>query len=235
MNRVTKDKVIAIDGPCGSGKSEIARRVAEKLDFVYIDTGAMFRALGVVAFNSGVDLVESPEIKFFLEKLHFEYMVSDKILIQIDGEDLTLKIREHYVSDLASQISRISSVRDYLLELQRSLVANNICIMEGRDIGTVVFPYAFCKIYLTATPEVRAERRRVQLETLDGGGERYTFNQVLNDIKKRDYNDMNREFAPLKKADDATLLDSSRLSLNEVILKIEQIAKDAALLSGISL
>ena len=144
-----KDKVIAIDGPCGSGKSSVAKKVATSLGVIYIDTGAMFRALGYCCHKNGIPFEEGKKINDFLNDLDLKYAVSDDCLIEVNGENLTETIRDHSVSALASGISIIPSVRTFLLNFQRKLAAQVVCIMEGRDIGTVVFPNAFCKIYLT--------------------------------------------------------------------------------------
>lgn len=210
-----KVKVVAIDGPAGSGKSTIAKNVARKLAVTYIDTGAMYRAIGYFCKNKGVPFEEGDQLKQALAEIDMTYAKSESVLIEINGEDLTQIIREHHVSELASQISKLSSVRDFLLEFQRGLAKNQICTMEGRDIGTVVFPDSFCKIFLTATTEVRAKRRYDEL--VAKGDNSQTFEQVLRDVNERDYRDINREIAPLKQADDAYLLDTTELTIDQVV------------------
>jgi len=208
-------KVIAIDGPSGSGKSTIAKELATTLGVLYIDTGAMFRSLAYIAAEMKIVLEEGPALVEFLNSLKIEYGVSDSILIRINNQDLTEKIREHDVSKLASIISQLPSVRTFLLNFQRSLAKDKVCVMEGRDIGTVVFPDSFCKFFITASVDIRAARRLKQLR--ENGDNKITLNQIAEDVRKRDETDMNRAVAPLKKAEDAIALDTSALSLNEII------------------
>jgi cytidylate kinase len=215
MKNIEFDKVIAIDGPSGSGKSTVARDLANNLGVLYIDTGAMFRALAYECHERHIEFIDSDILKSFLKNIDFKYGVSSEILIQIDGKDLTDKIREHHVSKLASVISQLPSVRTYLLEFQRHLASNRVCVMEGRDIGTVVFPNAFSKFFVTASAEIRASRRLKQLR--ENGDQSVSLEQVINDVKKRDDTDMNRPVAPLKKAEDAMLLDTTDMSLVDIV------------------
>jgi cytidylate kinase len=215
MPHQTFAKVIAIDGPSGSGKSTIAKELARALSVLYIDTGAMFRALAYIANERKIDLTEGAAFNEFLYSLKLEYGVSDSVLIRIDGQDLTDKIREHHVSKLASIISQLPTVRKYLLDFQRSLAKDKVCVMEGRDIGTVVFPDSFSKFFITASVDIRAERRLKQLR--ENGDDKITLAQIAEDVRKRDETDMNRAFAPLKKADDAMLLDTSNLGMSDII------------------
>jgi cytidylate kinase len=215
VSQKTFAKVIAIDGPSGSGKSTIAKELARALGVLYIDTGAMFRALGYIAFEKKIELVEGASLNLFLESLKIEYGLNADSLIRINGMDLTDKIREHHVSKLASMISQLPSVRKYLLNFQRSLTLDKVCVMEGRDIGTVVFPDSFCKFFITASVDVRAERRLKQLR--ESGDESFTLAQIAEDVRKRDETDMNRSIAPLKKAEDAMLLDTSALNMNDIV------------------
>lgn len=215
MNHTT---VIAIDGPSGSGKSTIAKSLAERLGTLYIDTGAMFRALAYSADQSGVNIKEESSVNEFLNKIKLEYQTSDGALIKVDGIDLSEKIREHHVSKLASMISGIPSVRSYLLDFQRTLAKDHTCVMEGRDIGTVVFPNAFIKFFVTASIEVRAKRRLDQLN--ENGENSVELEQVIKDVKKRDEKDTSREVAPLKMADDATLVDTSNMDIEDVLAKL---------------
>jgi len=208
-------KVIAIDGPSGSGKSTIAKQLAQNLGVLYIDTGAMFRALAYVANETNIELTEGRSLESFLDSLDIDYGVSEKSLICINGQNLSEKIREHHVSKLASIISQLPSVRKYLLDFQRKLALDKICVMEGRDIGTVVFPDSFCKFFITASVEVRAERRLKQLR--ENGDQAITLNQIAEDVRKRDETDMNRSFAPLKKAEDAMMLDTTELAMDDII------------------
>lgn len=222
-----KDKVIAIDGPSGSGKSTITVELAKKLGFTYLDTGAMFRALGVLLSENKFE-IENPsdndlqKITNFLEELKFEYAPSESILIRINNRDLTQKIREHQVSKLASIVSKIMPVRDYLKEAQRSIAKKRNSILEGRDIGTVIFPNAALKIYLTATSEVRAQRRLKELE--ERGEKDLDLAQIKADIEKRDYEDMNRDIAPLKKADDAIEINSDNRQISDIVNEIAELA-----------
>lgn len=208
-------QVIAIDGPSGSGKSTIARDLAHNLNVLYIDTGAMFRAIAYIADEKKIKLEEGEDLRNFLNSLNVEYGVSSDVLIKINGIDLTEKIREHHVSRLASVISQLPSVRKFLLEFQRNLAMNKVCVMEGRDIGTVVFPNSFCKFFITASVDTRAERRLKQLQ--EGGDQSVSLEQIKDDVRKRDETDMNREVAPLKKADDAMMLDTTKLSLKDIV------------------
>ncbi len=218
-------KVIAIDGPSGSGKSTMAKRLAERLNILYIDTGAMYRALAFWADKQGVAYHEGPEMKEFLESLDISYGKGEN-LISIGGENLTEKIREHRVSTLASQFSQIPSVRTFLINFQRDLGQKEVCVMEGRDIGTVVFPEAFCKIFVTASAEVRAKRRLNQLE--ESGKTGLDFDQVLKDVVERDRLDTEREVSPLRVADDAILLDTSEMGPEVVLSQLESISQTKA-------
>lgn len=225
-------KVIAIDGPSGSGKSTVTKTFAAKLGVLYIDTGAMFRAIALHAHENKIPF-EEQALANFLKNVKIEYFGTSEKLVSINGVDFTQKIREHFVSELASKISSIGSVRQFLLDFQRSLVSQKMAILEGRDIGTVVFPDAFCKIYLSASSEVRAKRRMEELTNKGQIG--FTFDSILKDINDRDERDKNRAIAPLKMAEDAVLVDSSNLTTEEVISKMIEIAKERAKLHGLSL
>jgi cytidylate kinase len=209
------EKVIAIDGPSGSGKSTIARTLASNLKVLYIDTGAMFRALAYAATTAKIEFTEGTELTNFLAHLKMEYQVNDTLSIKINGLELSEQIREHHVSHQASLISQLPSVRNFLLNFQRRLAQNQICVMEGRDIGTVVFLHSFCKFFITASAEVRAQRRLEQLR--ENGDNSITLQTVIDDVKKRDELDMNRTVAPLKKAEDAIGVDTTNLSLIDVV------------------
>ncbi|MEC8624416.1 MAG: (d)CMP kinase [Bdellovibrionota bacterium] len=220
------ETVVAIDGPSGSGKSSIARDLASDMGLLYVDTGSMFRALAVVALERGLKLTEDDINKPFLDSLALEYGTSDKELIKIDGKNLTESIREHHISSLASKISGFTAVREFLADFQRNLVRKKICVMEGRDIGTVVFPKAFCKIYLTASDKTRAERRLKQLR--EKGQVTYKFEDILRDVKERDENDSKRALAPLKQAEDAKKLDTTDLEYKEVLDELKAIVLKSA-------
>lgn len=215
VSEKTFAKVIAIDGPSGSGKSTIAKELAHALGVLYIDTGAMFRALAYIANDKKIELSEGAALNEFLNSLNIEYGVNEATLIRINGQDLSDKIREHHVSKLASVISQLPSVRKFLLDFQRSLALDKICVMEGRDIGTVVFPDSFSKFFITASVDIRAERRLKQLR--ENGDQTVTLSQIAEDVRKRDETDMNRSVAPLKKAEDAMLLDTSALNMADII------------------
>jgi cytidylate kinase len=220
----SKEKVIAIDGPSGSGKSTIAKIIADKLQLTYLDTGAMFRSIAYVMHKLAIDYdkpelteSESNQVATFLESLDFEYGVSNDVLIRIDGEDLTHKIREHQVSGMASMISKFPVVRNYLATIQRKIAKIKPSILEGRDIGTVIFPKAAVKIFLTASPAIRAKRRYEQLIEKDPANiDRYDVAQIEKDIADRDKQDSSRAIAPLKKASDAIEIDTSKLTIDEV-------------------
>ncbi len=226
-------RVIAIDGPSGSGKSTVAKELARRLSVLFIDTGAMFRALAYEADRRHIDPEEGQVLGAFLADFKMDYGKSEDELIVVDGVNLTEKIREHHISTLASVFSQLPSVRKYLLDFQRSLALDHVCVMEGRDIGTVVFPEAFAKFFVTASLEVRATRRLTQLK--EKGDTRLTLEQVIADQQKRDESDMNRTVAPLKQAVDAELIDTSGQTLDEVIAKIEIKCKELASKSGIQL
>ena len=219
-------KVIAIDGPSGSGKSTLAKGLAEKLNLLYVDTGAMYRALALSAHARGLDLTKASEIQGFISEVNLIYGADENTLVSIGGEDLTHKIREHHVSELASRISKHPSVRNYLLEIQRKLAEDRVIVMEGRDIGTVVFPSSFCKIFLTASPEVRAKRR---YEELKGKGEEdISLQKILQDVINRDHRDQTRDLAPLKPAEDSITLDTSDMNLEQVLGALKDIVEDAS-------
>lgn len=226
-------RVIAIDGPSGSGKSTVAKELARRLRVLYIDTGAMFRALAYEADHRGIDPEEGPVLSNFLSEFKMDYGRSEDALIVIDGVNLTEKIREHHISTLASVFSQLPSVRTHLLNFQRELAKDRVCVMEGRDIGTVVFPKAFAKFFVTASLEIRAERRLAQLK--EKGDTRLTLDQVVADQKKRDESDMNREVAPLKQASDAELIDTSGHTLEEVLTSLIEKCSLRAQNAGIQL
>lgn len=226
-------KVIAIDGPSGSGKSTIARELAHALNVLYIDTGAMFRALAYEADRLSVPFEWESGLKKFIASIDLKYGTSLDCLISINGENLTQKIRDHHVSKLASIISQIPEIREFLLNFQRNLAKSAVCVMEGRDIGTVVFPNAFCKFFVTASVEVRSQRRLEQLQ--ESGDTVVTLEQVMKDVEKRDKSDMNRVVAPLKQASDAELVDTSHMNINDVLSELKEKAILKAKSVGIDL
>lgn len=207
---------IAIDGPSGAGKSTIARAAAKELGFVYIDTGALYRTVGLFAAREGVDLESADEIAAVLEKapdVKFSYVDGEQRMF-LNGEDVSREIRTPESSMAASAVSAVPAVREYLFDLQKKMARENNCIMDGRDIGTVVLPDAQIKIFLTASAEARAERRASELREK---GMPCDYEQVLADINQRDYNDTHREIAPLKQAEDAILLDTSGNELEQSV------------------
>ncbi len=205
---------IAIDGPSGAGKSTMARRAAAELGFLYVDTGAIYRSVSLYAYRVGVAKEDAPQIVALLPEINIgmEYQNDGVQHMILNGEDVTDAIRENEVSLYTSVVSAIPEVRTFLLELQRNLAATHNVIMDGRDIGTVVLPNATVKIYLTAAPEARANRRWLELREK---GSDITEAKVLEDVLQRDYNDTHREIAPLRQAEDAVLVDTTELDLEE--------------------
>lgn len=209
---------IAIDGPAGAGKSTIARRAAAELGFIYADTGALYRTVGLAATRNETDLNNAKELNELLSSVKVELKFIDGVQhIFLDNEDVSEDIRTPEASMMASKVSAIPAVREYLLELQRDLANKNNVIMDGRDIGTVVLPHAQIKIFLTASAEIRAERR---FKELTEKGIKVNFEDVLNDIIERDYNDSHRAIAPLKPAEDSITVDTSNDSLEQAIERL---------------
>ena len=212
---------VAIDGPAGAGKSTLSRKTAEELGFIYVDTGALYRAVGLKFSNAGYNAELNCDIEQVLKTTTVDIrFVKGEQRVFLDGEDVSDGIRTPNASMMASAVSAKPSVRAFLLEMQRKLARENNVVMDGRDIGTVVLPDATVKIYLTATAKARAERRYKELIQK---GTAVTFEEVYDDMVKRDYNDMHREIAPLKQAEDAVLADTTECDLDgslELILKI---------------
>lgn len=206
---------IAIDGPGGAGKSTIAKIIAKKLGYVYIDTGAMYRAVGLFAVRRGVDTENAQALEKILGDIEIDIKnIGGEMHIFLCGEDVSDKIRTPEISMAASNVARAVPVRLKLVELQRKLAEKSDVIMDGRDIGSYVLPNANVKIYLTADVSARAKRRYDELIVKDPS---IRFEDVLEDMKKRDYNDSHRDFAPLCQAEDAILVDTSNLGLEESI------------------
>ena len=209
---------IAIDGPSGAGKSTVAKMISRKLNILYLDTGAMYRAVGLKALRNNVDISSETEVKTMLDDTNVEIRYENGVQkIFLDKENVDGFIREHAVSKAASDISAIPCVRLKMVELQREIAFKNDCVLDGRDIGSFVLPNAFPKVFLTASPQERAKRRQLQLAEK---GEDISFENILADIRERDANDENRAFAPLVKARDAVLIDSSDLTAEQVCEKI---------------
>ncbi len=207
---------VAIDGPAGAGKSTISRAAASKLGYIYIDTGALYRTVGVNALRQGADVKNAPAVISTLTdelKIELKFIDGEQRMF-LNGEDVSEEIRTPAASMAASAVSAVPEVRKYLFDLQKNLAQNNNCVMDGRDIGTVVLPDADVKIFLTASPEARAKRRHLELTEK---GVDTTYEAVLADMIERDYNDSHRAVAPLKQADDAVLADTSELDLQQSI------------------
>ncbi len=216
---------IAIDGPAGAGKSTIARRVAADLSIIYVDTGAMYRAIGAYAIRKGVDTKDAEKVAALLPEISLELTYSEEQgqRIFLNGEDVSTEIRLPEMGMAASNVSAIPQVRAFLLEQQRGMAKRQSVIMDGRDIGTVVLPDAEVKIFLTASPEERAKRRWKEFQEK---GLSDSYEDILADVLRRDEQDMNRPIAPLKQADDAVLLDSTALNFAETVEKVKEIIKE---------
>ena len=216
---------VALDGPAGAGKSSIAKRAAAALDFIYVDTGALYRTIGLAASRRGVDPVASPEVEEMLSQIKVDLTFNDRgeQVVLLDGEDVSGLIRTPEASMMASKISAIPAVRAYLLDLQRNMAKTQNVIMDGRDIGTVVLPDAQVKIFLTASPEARAERRYKELVEK---GMDVKYEDILQDVITRDYNDSHRETAPLKPAEGCVMVDTTELDLEQSIEKIISVIKE---------
>ena len=206
---------IAIDGPAGAGKSTVAKKVSAKLGFIYVDTGALYRAVGLYVLRKGASTTDQDAVTPLLADIRVELKFIDGAQrVFLNGEDVSESIRQNEVSMAASNVSAIPSVRAFLFDLQRKIAEENNIVMDGRDIGTVVLPHADAKIFLTATAEERARRRYLELEEK---GQTVDYDQLLAEIKERDHNDSTRAIAPLKQAEDAVLVDTSKLPLEEAI------------------
>lgn len=215
---------IAIDGPSGAGKSTLAKRLAQELGFLYVDTGAIYRTVALKALWEKVDPADPAQVVPLLEGLEIHMGFEDGVQkMYLEGEDVSGAIRRHKVSGAASQVSAIPEVRAFLLEFQRKLARESSVVMDGRDIGTVVLPNADVKIFLTAAPEARARRRLLELEQR---GETADFDTILRDIKERDYQDEHRPIAPLKQAADAVLLDTTDLDLGQSMSCLLSLVKE---------
>lgn len=215
---------IAIDGPAGAGKSSVARAVARTLNATYLDTGAMYRAVGLYMMKSGVPLDMPALIAAHADNAHVDVRYENGVQhIDLNGEDVSDAIRENAVSAAASAVSAVPRVRELMVARQREIAAKTDVVMDGRDIGTRVLPAAPLKIFLTARAEVRAQRRYLELE---GRGEKVDLDTLLEEIKKRDYNDSHRAVSPMVPAADAILLDSSDMTEAEVISHVVALARE---------
>lgn len=217
---------VALDGPVGAGKTTIARELAKRLHFLYVDTGALYRSIGKYVLDQGgspsspADVV--PALQHISIRLCCDFLAKQRVYL--NDEDVSDKIRTPIISMAASQVGSIPEVREFLLSLQRDIAQQNNVVMDGRDIGTTILPNASLKIFLTASAEERAARRHRELAEK---GDPSTFEQVLEDLKKRDYEDSHRAISPLVQAPDAVLVDTTGLSLEESIDKLEELAQNA--------
>ncbi len=214
---------IAIDGPAGAGKSTVARAVAKKQNYIYVDTGAMYRAMALYLLRGKVDAADAEKIGRACENADITIGYEDgEQQVYLNGENVTGLLRTEEVGRMASAVSSYPKVREKLVELQKALAAKSDCVMDGRDIGTCVLPDAQVKVYLTASSTVRARRRFAELAAK---GEVCDFEKIKADIEERDYRDMHREHSPLRQAEDAVLVDSSDMTVDEVIAHILNLCK----------
>ena len=210
--------VVALDGPAGSGKGTVTREVAKKMNLINIDTGAMYRSVTLLMIRQNIKLEDEEKIKEILDKIDIKFGIENgEQKVYLNGEDVSLLIRTKEVNEFVSPVSTIKIVRERLADMQREMSKAIDVIMEGRDIGTNVFPNADVKIYLDATPEERAKRRFKQNEEK---GIQIPYEEILESVKNRDYIDSHREIAPLKQAEDAIYIDSTNMSIDEVVEEI---------------
>ena len=218
-----KNISIALDGPSGSGKSTVAKFLSKKMNILYLDTGAMYRACAVKALKMGIDTLDEEKVKTFIGDIDIEIKYADGTQKTfLDGEDVSEKIREPQVSMAASNISSLKCVRLKMVEMQREIAEKMSCVLDGRDIGSYVLPNAKYKFYITASVDVRAKRR---YDELKAKGHDVNFNELQKEIEQRDYNDSHRDFAPLTRAEDAILIDTSDMSIEEVVNKVYSFIK----------
>ncbi len=220
-----KFHAIAIDGPAGAGKSTMAKRIAKELGYVYVDTGAIYRTVGYYVWLCGIGGRDVDGVTRLIDEVNIaiEYPEDGLQHMILNGKDVTGEIRTPEMSSYASQVSAHKCVRDFLLDTQRELARTHNVVMDGRDIGTVVLPDAEVKIFLTASPEVRARRRYIELQEK---GVSDSYEKVLADMKQRDLQDSTRAIAPLKQAKDAVLLDTSSMTLEEAVAAMKSIVED---------
>ena len=212
---------IALDGPAGAGKSTVAKALAKKLDIMYLDTGAMYRAVALHMLDNGIAINEQDKVEEALKNIDLVVKYEDGAQkMYLKGEDVSLRIRENAVSKAASDFSALQPVRVFLVKMQQETARKNDCILDGRDIGTFVLPDADFKFFLTADSSERAKRRAKELAEK---GQIVDVEQIQKEIEQRDYNDSHREFAPLKQAEDAVLVDSTFMTVDEVIAFVENV------------
>lgn len=214
---------IAIDGPSGAGKSTIAKDLSKKLNFIYVDTGSMYRAIALYFYENDIDISLEDVVSFHLSNIDIDIKYEDgKQIVLLNGKDVSESIRTEKIGGMASSISVFSEVRSKLLNLQRNLAMKNKIVMDGRDIASHVLPNADLKIYLTASVDTRADRRYKELKEK---GLDVNLEEIKKEIETRDYRDINREIAPLRQVEEAILIDSSNLSIEEVVEKIISFVK----------
>ena len=217
---------VAIDGPAGAGKSTLARRLAADFGYIYVDTGAMFRTIGLYALRAGKEPKDNEAVDALLPNITLEFaFIEGEQHIYLNGEDVSTAIRTEEVGMAASAVGANPAVRAFLLEMQRDMAKTQNILMDGRDIGTVVLPNATVKIFLTATPEARAERRYKELLMK---GEKHDYQNVLADVRARDYQDTHRAAAPLRQAEDAVLVDTSELNFDQSFEALKKVIQDRA-------
>ena len=215
---------VAVDGPAGAGKSSVSRRVAKELGYIYVDTGALYRAVGLSAMRQQIDPKDAAAVERMLDGTQVSLrFVNGEQRVFLGDEDVSDQIRTPQASMAASAVSAVPAVRAFLFALQQDIAAHNNCLMDGRDIGTVVLPNADVKVFLTASAETRAERRCMELREKNMPA---PYEQVLAEIEERDYNDAHRAIAPLRQAEDAVLLDTSALDFEEACCALLRIIKE---------
>ncbi|MEM1485935.1 (d)CMP kinase [Oscillospiraceae bacterium PP1C4] len=215
---------IAIDGPAGAGKSTIARAIAKELGYIYVDTGALYRAIGLFVTSNGVETTSHEEVGKLLPEIQVGLrFVKGEQRVFLNGYDVSTEIRRPDISMAASNVSAIPAVREFLFALQRNITLENNVVMDGRDIGTVVLPHAQIKVFLTADPEERARRR---CDELTQKGHMVEYDALLEEVKQRDYNDANRPIAPLKQADDAVRVDTTGNTLEQSVEQLVNLVKE---------
>ena len=217
--------IVAIDGPAGAGKSTVAKILAKRLGFLYIDTGAMYRALTLKALDNNIDINDEHKINELALNTSIDLRSNSdgSLSIILDGKDVSLEIRQPRITQVVSDVSKIKGVRQVLVKMQRELGQKGNCVLEGRDIGTVVFPHAEKKFFIDATADVRVSRRFKELKGLN---QDIAENDVAKDLSNRDKIDSTREVSPLRKAEDAIYIDTTKLSIEEVVSKMLELCKE---------
>lgn len=214
---------IALDGPSGSGKSTIAKALSHQLNILYLDTGAMYRATAIKTLELGIDTFDEKGVSTFIDNIDLEIKyINGMQHTFLDGVDVSEKIREPHVSMAASNVSSLKCVRLKMVDMQRKIASQMSCVLDGRDIGSFVLPNADFKFYITASVKVRTDRR---FNELKNKGHNVNYDELMKEIEQRDFNDKNRDFAPLKQADDAIVIDTSYMTIDEVVAKVNSFIK----------